>query len=384
MAHSASRAIRRQGIDTRTTVAASAWIRCLYVALGLHACSHLGFFCCCCSSSSSSSSVLYHYKCVYCYIAASDTSCPSFLRLFALRAPQVTKTKRVSSDEALFESVSDYNSVQMVGILQAPDCALNVTIAASLLHIEDSIERAMRYAFVMTAITVAQIVFSTRQIQDIGTNHRLARVSMLMLSIQALTDAVLAMVHVTVAVANDALFNAFVSAAFFQFCLYHLFEMRFILMIHRARNENDSYFEIRRELSALYVKLYVSLSLVLIFLYSVPGFVGWIALGASSFWVPQIISNAVENMNHTLTKSYIIGMTVTRLFFPLYIFGCPSSVWPISYRPYLAISLCLWVAFQVVILQLQVQPTTHYNQHTIFFYKWICLFICCHPFFFSS
>jgi hypothetical protein len=182
----------------------------------------------------------------------------------------------------------------------------------------------------------------------------------------------LAMVHVTVAVANDALFNAFVSAAFFQFCLYHLFEMRFILMIHRARNENDSYFEIRRELSSLYVKLYASLSLVLICLYSFPGFVGWIALGASSFWVPQIISNAVEDMKHTLTKSYVIGMSATRLFFPLYIFGCPSSVWPISYRPYLAISLCLWVAFQLVILQLQVLIT----YHTLFCFVCQLFFVC--------
>lgn len=45
-----------------------------------------------------------------------------------------------------------------------------------------------------------------------------------------------------------------------------------------------------------------------------------------SFYIPQIISNVRSNKKRSLHWSFILGMGVTRLFFPLYVLGCPKNV----------------------------------------------------------
>ena len=44
-----------------------------------------------------------------------------------------------------------------------------------------------------------------------------------------------------------------------------------------------------------------------------------------SFYCPQIVYNVVSGTRKALSPLYLIGTSISRLFFPLYIFGCPNN-----------------------------------------------------------
>ncbi len=66
-------------------------------------------------------------------------------------------------------------------------------------------------------------------------------------------DAYLCLLHLTAALVLEPLFNAFALAAFFQFVVFAVFEMRLLLLVWRAQRPwlSDAW-AARRELSLLY------------------------------------------------------------------------------------------------------------------------------------
>jgi hypothetical protein len=52
---------------------------------------------------------------------------------------------------------------------------------------------------------------------------------------QAIIDSYLCLVHLTTGIVVEALFNAFATTAFFKFMIFSVFEMRYLLLIWKAR-----------------------------------------------------------------------------------------------------------------------------------------------------
>lgn len=63
----------------------------------------------------------------------------------------------------------------------------------------------------------------------------------------------------------------------------------------------------------------------MLIIYVFQKFLPFILLLVHSFWIPQIVTNVVHGPYKPLHPYYIIGMSVTRLAIPLYIFGCPHN-----------------------------------------------------------
>lgn len=88
-------------------------------------------------------------------------------------------------------------------------------------------------------------------------------------------------------------------------------------------------------------------------MYEFHNFLRSILLLLYSFWVPQIITNVVRDSRKPLHPHYILGMTVTRLAIPLYIFGCPNNFMRIEPDKSWCICLVLFIGLQASILLLQ-------------------------------
>lgn len=157
----------------------------------------------------------------------------------------------------------------------------------------------------------------------------------------------------------DALFNAFVIAAFFEFIMFSLCEMRFLLILFKARHPeafSNGWERMRRELAVLYARFYGFLIGGLIVLYYFQHAVPYFMFLFYSFWIPQIAwsgkekdetkskrvphqqyfclftcfvivftCSAYNGTNNCLLPSYILGISVSRLLVPLYLFGCPAN-----------------------------------------------------------
>ncbi len=72
-----------------------------------------------------------------------------------------------------------------------------------------------------------------------------------------------------------------------------------------------------------------------------------------SFWVPQIVTNVIRDTRKPLHPQYILGMTITRLAIPLYIFGCPSNFMRIEPDKTWCIAVTIFMGIQAAVLLLQ-------------------------------
>lgn len=81
--------------------------------------------------------------------------------------------------------------------------------------------------------------------------------------------------------------------------------------------------------------------------------------GLYSFFLPQIVCNAMSGKKKVLLPQYYVGIGLSRLFFPLYLFGCPSNLFVVTLEVNAAsntgivLALSAWVGMQLMVLALQ-------------------------------
>jgi len=177
-----------------------------------------------------------------------------------------------------------------------------------------------------------------------------------MIGQQAIMDAYLCLLHLTAGILVESLFNAFATAAFFKFVVFSIFEMRYLLAIWKASrplNSGEGWEIMRRELSVLYSRFYGILLGGILLMYELHNFLRPLLFLMYSFWVPQIVTNVIRDTRKPLHPQYILGMTVTRLAIPLYIFGCPSNFMRIDPDKQWCIAVMIFMGIQAAVLLLQ-------------------------------
>lgn len=88
-------------------------------------------------------------------------------------------------------------------------------------------------------------------------------------------------------------------------------------------------------------------------MYELHRFMRPILLLMYSFWIPQIVINVIRDSRKPLHIYYILGITITRLAIPLYVFGCPHNFMRIQPDKTWCICLGVFTFLQVAILLLQ-------------------------------
>ncbi|XP_057954431.1 transmembrane E3 ubiquitin-protein ligase FLY1 isoform X2 [Malania oleifera] len=265
---------------------------------------------------------------------------------------------RVSSNK--IDGDRDHYHVE--GLMESPsvdddgDCFSPLLLNASSVNIEVYYNKAVNYTLMVTFVSFLQVLLLIRQMEHSNTQSGAAKVSILMIGQQAIMDAYLCLLHLTAGILVESLFNAFATAAFFKFVVFSIFEMRYLLAIWKASrpmNNGEGWETMRRELSVLYSRFYGILLGGILIMYEFHNFLRPILLLMYSFWIPQIITNVIRDSRKPLHPHYILGMTVTRLAIPLYIFGCPNNFMRIEPDKNWCICLCIFMGLQASILLLQ-------------------------------
>ncbi|GBG63151.1 hypothetical protein CBR_g36920 [Chara braunii] len=181
--------------------------------------------------------------------------------------------------------------------------------------------KAVNYTLLVTFISFLQVLFLIRQMEHSNSQSGAAKVSLWMIGQQAIMDAYLCLGHLTAGIVVENLFNAFATAAFFKFVIFSIFEMRYLLAIWRARRPGtfgEGWETVRREISILYSRFYGFLLGGILLMYQFSWLLWYILLLFYSFWIPQIVSNAVRDSRKPLHPHYILGISITRLAIPLF------------------------------------------------------------------
>ncbi|XP_031255315.1 transmembrane E3 ubiquitin-protein ligase FLY1-like isoform X2 [Pistacia vera] len=257
---------------------------------------------------------------------------------------------------------SDRDRYHIEGLMESPavdddgDCFSPLLINATSVNIEVYYNKAVNYTLMVTFVSFLQVLLLIRQMEHSNTQSGAAKVSILMIGQQAIMDAYLCLLHLTAGILVESLFNAFATAAFFKFVVFSIFEMRYLLAIWKASrpmNNGEGWETMRRELSVLYSRFYGILLGGILVMYEFHNFLRPILLLMYSFWIPQIITNVVRDSRKFLHPHYILGISVTRLTIPLYIFGCPHNFMRIKPDQNWCICLIVFIGLQASILLLQ-------------------------------
>ncbi|KAJ4729778.1 transmembrane E3 ubiquitin-protein ligase 1-like [Melia azedarach] len=256
----------------------------------------------------------------------------------------------------------DHDRYHIEGLIESPavdddgDCFSPLLLNATSVNIEVYYNKAVNYTLMVTFVSFLQVLLLIRQMEHSNTQSGAAKVSILMIGQQAIMDAYLCLLHLTAGILVESLFNAFATAAFFKFVVFSIFEMRYLLAIWKASrpmNNGEGWETMRRELSVLYSRFYGILLGGILVMYEFHNFLRPILLLMYSFWIPQIITNVIRDSRKFLHPHYILGISVTRLAIPLYIFGCPHNFMRIEPDKNWCIFLCVFVGLQSSILLLQ-------------------------------
>ncbi|OMO62768.1 Zinc finger, RING-type [Corchorus capsularis] len=270
-------------------------------------------------------------------------------------AAQISRISSTQSD-------GDHDRYHIEGLMESPavdddgDCFSPLLLNATSVNIEVYYNKAVNYTLMVTFVSFLQVLLLIRQMEHSNTQSGAAKVSILMIGQQAIMDAYLCLLHLTAGILVESLFNAFATAAFFKFVVFSIFEMRYLLAIWKASrpmNNGEGWETMRRELSVLYSRFYGVLLGGILVMYEFHNYLRPILLLLYSFWIPQIITNVIRDSRKPLHPHYILGMTITRLAIPLYIFGCPHNFMRIEPDKSWCICLGVFIGLQASILLLQ-------------------------------
>lgn len=270
-------------------------------------------------------------------------------------AAQISRISSTQND-------GDHDRYHMEGLMESPaveddgDCFSPLLLNATSVNIEVYYNKAVNYTLMVTFVSFLQVLLLIRQMEHSNTQSGAAKVSILTIGQQAIMDAYLCLIHLTAGILVESLFNAFATAAFFKFVVFSIFEMRYLLAIWKANrpmNNGEGWETMRRELSVLYSRFYGILLGGILLMYEFHNFLRPILLLMYSFWIPQIVTNVIRDSRKPLHPHYVLGITVTRLAIPLYIFGCPNNFMRIEPDQSWCTCLVVFIGLQASVLLLQ-------------------------------
>jgi hypothetical protein len=266
--------------------------------------------------------------------------------------------------------------------MDSVNCGLSFNVSAMSLRPQlMAVERkANSYSLLVSSVCIIQIALLLMQLRFSQTQAASAKISILCICGQAMLDACLCIAHLILSAAlPNTFFGHFMWIAILKLLLFGVFEMRTVVTIYQARFSNEIASEgwdgLRRRLATVHLRFYAALFLavfVALYFRTVPVL---LVVLFYSFWVPQIVYNIVAGTRKAFHPAYYVGTSLTRLFIPLYLLGCPqnfllllfdhshgtttttaSAAASASIVPYSVLAcvvLVLWMAVQVVFLALQ-------------------------------
>ena len=289
------------------------------------------------TSSSSSSSVM--------KTLSSRSSCPIQIELvFDVVSADVSPTM-----------------LQMSGSIHSPACNIHLHVTGWEIDMDSILDKVRHYVAIITMLSLAQLVLLYNQMVDSTAPARATKVSMLTIGIMSFIDAYLCSLHMVEGMIVEPLMQQFIISSLFQLVSFALIGMRLLLLIWKARRPdsfNNGWEQMRREFSVLYTRFYLCIFVGIILMFQLQRYLHIIIFALYSFWIPQIVHNAMADCNKSLQPRFVLGTSLCRLFLPLYIFGCPVNFfakYQFNFTPNMdvAVALVVWVGIQIAVLLLQ-------------------------------
>jgi hypothetical protein len=277
----------------------------------------------------------------------------------------VKRKADVSEQESQFHSYHRLSEVdkirtsinlQMEGELIGLNCNSTIRISESTFSLEMFYEKAVHYSVMASLITFIQILALIYQMNFTSTQSSASRVSVFMIAMQAMLDSYITLMHMTIGIFIEGVFDVFTVPTFLSFVLFSIFEMRYLLTIWKATRPiefGNGWSSMRQELQKLYFRFYGIAFLGLFTIYYHPIFFKYIFFLLYSFWAAQVMNNVMRNSLTSVHPLYVVVTSVTRMAIPCYFFLCPHNFISVETNPTFCMWLGAWLTGQAIVLVMQ-------------------------------
>lgn len=246
-------------------------------------------------------------------------------------------------------------------------CALlsDINVSLELFEIEGKLMRKTYwYCLIQGIVCVLQIYLLTGQLRHVQTQAAASKLSVISILGQALVDSLLCVLHLLLSnLFSGEYFYYFIPIVLLKLLMFGIFEMRMVILVYQARFGQElgaNWGTLRQYLALIHIRFYVCLFGAMFFIFCFQKMPVIIILALYSFWFPQIIINALRGIRKPFAPTYVLSMSLCRMFFPLYLLGCPDNIFaaiegrdPAAVSPLACVTVVVWLGGQVLLLHLQ-------------------------------
>jgi hypothetical protein len=241
------------------------------------------------------------------------------------------------------------------GEITSADCNFSMSFTADTIDIQRVGQKVVHYAIWVNLLTVIQIRCFLAQMRYTEEGPSVAKLSIVCIATQALMDAYNSFLHLSLSASSRYMFNTFAIISLFKFVLFALLEVRYLLTIWRHRRRDvflQGWDAVRRELSRVYSRFYGILIIGLVLIFHSLEHLDKIALAFQAYWLPQILHDVRQGSKNALHPHFLFGISVTRCFEMIYLWGSFDGVFSGDLYPRLPGAPSLRLCAAVVLLQI--------------------------------
>ena len=229
-------------------------------------------------------------------------------------------------------SSSGQNALTGLGILSSSQCGFKLEFTVVQLDLNHLKRKIVNYSILNNALTLGLVKLYIDQIRILDSSSNFARFAIASVVMQSILDSLDSIVNFFIGLSVQFLFNIFIIIALFKFILFSFFEMRIIIFAWRQlyateMNGLDAYDASRLERTWIQTRMYLPMVFSLLLLIMYPETAGVpLLLISQLYWVPQIVQDAMKGHKSPLSNQFIIGVSACRALLPMYVWGCPYSI----------------------------------------------------------
>ncbi len=234
---------------------------------------------------------------------------------------------------------------------------LNVTINTEVGNSEGLRQKVRVYSFILSIFGLIEIYHILKLIMKINEHNEIGnKLSILSISTNCYLKVIICIMHffLSISTTDEDMSYQFGVPTIIYFFAFTGFELKLLFLVFKTRNNQIANQEIyRKRLLCLYFFFYISLTIMILNIKECLTNYLLIFFVYSFSWFSQILYSILTNTRPPMSRMYIIFLSLSRLYLPVYIKGLNGNFYDLK-PSYLKVLLLIIVTFiEVVVLLLQ-------------------------------
>ena len=234
---------------------------------------------------------------------------------------------------------------------------LNVTINTKVGNDESTKQKVRIYSFILSIFGLIEIYYILKLIMKINDHNEIGnKLSILSISTNCYSKVIICIIHFLLSISNtdEDISYQFGVPTIIYFFAFTGFELKLLFLVFKTRNNSVANQELyRKRLLCLYFFFYICLTITVFNIKECLTNYSIIFLYYTIPWLSQILYSILTNTRPPMSRHYIIFLSLSRLYLPIYIKGINGNIYDLK-PSYLKVFLLILITFiEVVILLLQ-------------------------------